>query len=153
MKALECSIRIGWKEHRRPLLEKNTPFIFWNKKDTTLQCFFFYCFRFEGCCWQSLSNGASSSSMRMTMTTDLQPRSDSGVINSSPVVTMTPIVRLLAGCQHSIRIPGMHGDCRGKSKEIFDYYLLPCSENVLRVVVLILTPTSKTNTNIQIRWK
>lgn len=103
--------------------------------------FFFYCFRFEGCCWQSLSNGASSSSMRMTMTTDLQPRSDSGVINSSPVVTMTPIVRLLAGCQHSIRIPGMHGDCRGKSKEIFDYYLLPCSENVLRVVVL--------NTNFQ----
>lgn len=152
MKALDCSIRIGWKEHRRPLLEK-TPRSFFEIKRILLSNVFFYCFRFEGCCWQSLSNGASSSSMRMTMTTDLQPRSDSGVINSSPVVTMTPIVRLLAGCQHSIRIPGMHGDCRGKSKEIFDYYLLPCSENVLRVVVLILTPTSKTNTNIQIRWK
>lgn len=68
--------------------------------------FFFICFRLEGCCWQSLRNGASSGSMRMTLTADLQPRSDTGVINSSPVVTMTPVVRLLAGCQHSLRIPG-----------------------------------------------
>eukprot|EP00105_Crassostrea_gigas_P037277 XP_019921425.1 PREDICTED: integrin beta-like protein D [Crassostrea gigas] len=78
-----------------------------------------YTFRLEGCCWQSLSNGASSGTMRMTLTADLQPRSDTGVINSSPVVTMTPVVRLLAGCQHSLRIPGtsMHWIADlGKSK-------------------------------------
>ncbi|XP_052687753.1 uncharacterized protein LOC128166542 isoform X2 [Crassostrea angulata] len=69
-----------------------------------------YTFRLEGCCWQSLSNGASSGSMRMTLTADLQPRSDTGVINSSPVVTMTPVVRLLAGCQHSLRIPVIDAD-------------------------------------------
>ena len=61
--------------------------------------------RVEACCWQSLRNGGSSDSIRMTMTADLATRTDTGVINSSPVVTMTPIVRLLAGCQHSVKIP------------------------------------------------
>lgn len=100
-------------------LKKKPVHCFEIKNYTTLQCFFFICFRLEGCCWQSLRNGASSGTMRMTLTADLQPRSDTGVINSSPVVTMTPVVRLLAGCQHSLRIPGtsMHWIADlGKSK-------------------------------------
>nr|XP_022295374.1 uncharacterized protein LOC111105368 isoform X1 [Crassostrea virginica] len=69
-----------------------------------------YTFRVEACCWQSLLNGGSSDSIRMTMTADLATRTDTGVINSSPVVTMTPIVRLLAGCQHSVKIPTIDDD-------------------------------------------
>lgn len=64
--------------------------------------------RLEHCCWQNIRNRGSSDSMRMTMTADLRPRADTGVMNSSPVATMSPIVRLLAGCQHSFRIPGKH---------------------------------------------
>lgn len=69
-----------------------------------------YTFRLEQCCWQSIINGGSSSNTRMTMTADLRPRADKGVINSSPVATMSPIVRLLAGCQHSFRIPVIDAD-------------------------------------------
>ncbi|XP_052683063.1 uncharacterized protein LOC128163488 [Crassostrea angulata] len=69
-----------------------------------------YTFRLEDCCWQSIRNRGSSDSMRMTMTADLRPRADTGVMNSSPVATMSPIVRLLAGCQHSFRIPVIDAD-------------------------------------------
>ncbi|XP_078331912.1 uncharacterized protein LOC111109459 isoform X4 [Crassostrea virginica] len=69
-----------------------------------------YTLRTEFCCWQSLRNGGSSSDIRLTMTADLRPRTDTGVINSSPVVTMTPIVRLLSGCSHQIQIPIIDAD-------------------------------------------
>nr|XP_022301288.1 uncharacterized protein LOC111109459 [Crassostrea virginica] len=69
-----------------------------------------YTLRTEFCCWQSLRNGGSSSDIRLTMTADLRPRTDTGVINSSPVVTMTPIVRLLSGCSHQIQIPVIDAD-------------------------------------------
>uniref|UniRef100_A0A8W8MPF9 CBM20 domain-containing protein n=1 Tax=Magallana gigas TaxID=29159 RepID=A0A8W8MPF9_MAGGI len=74
-----------------------------------------YTFRLEDCCWQSIRNRGSSDSMRMTMTADLRPRADTGVMNSSPVATMSPIVRLLAGCQHSFRIPETGWSAKDKS--------------------------------------
>lgn len=41
MKALECSIRIGWKEHRRPLLEKTHRSFFEIKRILLSNVFFF----------------------------------------------------------------------------------------------------------------
>lgn len=63
--------------------------------------------RLEDCCWQNIRNRGSSDSMR-----------DTGVMNSSPVATMSPIVRLLAGCQHSFRIPGKHLELTASSMYI-----------------------------------
>ncbi len=44
--------------------------------------------------------------MNMLMTLDLRTRADIGVINSSPIISMSPIVRLQKGCDHVIRLPG-----------------------------------------------
>ena len=41
---------------------------------------------------------------------DLRPRADNGLINSSPVTTITPIVRLQSGCTRTIRIPVQDAD-------------------------------------------
>ncbi|XP_061188491.1 uncharacterized protein LOC133196641 [Saccostrea echinata] len=69
-----------------------------------------YVFRMEQCCWQTLTTGASSKNVRMTMTANTAPRVDTGVINSSPVVTMAPIIRLLYNCPHTFRIPVIDAD-------------------------------------------
>ena len=50
---------------------------------------------------------ASGASWEIGMYVNLTKRSDTGRLNTSPVATMTPIVRLKYGCNHSIVIPGM----------------------------------------------
>ena len=40
------------------------------------------------------------------MYVNLTARNDTGRLNTSPVTTMTPIVRLKWGCNHTITIPG-----------------------------------------------
>ena len=40
------------------------------------------------------------------MHVNLTVRNDTGRLNTSPVTTMTPIVRLKWGCNHTITIPG-----------------------------------------------
>lgn len=49
----------------------------------------------------------SGASWELRMYVNLTRRSDTGRLNTSPVATMTPIVRLKYGCNHSIVIPGM----------------------------------------------
>ena len=39
---------------------------------------------------------------------NLSLRKDTGLINSSPVVNMQPLIRLQHGCNHTIKIPGRH---------------------------------------------
>ena len=41
------------------------------------------------------------------MHVNLTARNDTGRLNTSPVTTMTPVVRLKSGCNHTITIPGM----------------------------------------------
>ena len=41
------------------------------------------------------------------MHVNLTARNDTGLLNTSPVTTMTPVVRLKWGCNHTITIPGM----------------------------------------------
>ncbi|XP_062599940.1 integrin beta-like protein A, partial [Saccostrea cucullata] len=84
-----------------------------------------YVFRMEQCCWQTLTTGASSKDIRMTMTANTAPRADTGVLNSSPVVTMAPIIRLLNNCPHTFRIPVLDPDgdivrCRFPNKNNTD---------------------------------
>ena len=50
----------------------------------------------------------SGASWELRMYVNLTRRSDTGRLNTSPVATMTPIVRLKYGCNHSIVIPGMY---------------------------------------------
>ena len=42
------------------------------------------------------------------MYVNLTVRNDTGRLNTSPVTTMTPIVHLKWGCNHTINIPGMY---------------------------------------------
>lgn len=62
--------------------------------------------RFGSCCWiGSLVAGGGSWQLRVKGT--LTTRTDTGSVNSSPVSAISPVVRLLHGCSHTIRIPGM----------------------------------------------
>ena len=40
---------------------------------------------------------------------NLTYREDTGLINSSPVVNIPPLIRLQHGCSHTIKIPGISG--------------------------------------------
>ena len=61
---------------------------------------------YSGVNWIALVH-ASEASWEIGMYVNLTKRSDTGRLNTSPVATMTPIVRLKYGCNHSIVIPGM----------------------------------------------
>lgn len=52
----------------------------------------------------------SSGSWAITVRGNLARRSDNGKINSSPVTTTTPIVRVQHGCTHTITIPVQDAD-------------------------------------------
>ena len=60
--------------------------------------------RFTGGAWISLVTGGGSWELRVKGT--LTTRADTGSVNSSPVSAISPVVRLLHGCSHTIRIPG-----------------------------------------------
>ena len=63
-------------------------------------------FRFGSCCWiNSLVAGGGYWELRVKGT--LTTRTDTGSVNSSPVSAISPVLRLLHGCSHTIRIPGM----------------------------------------------
>ena len=49
---------------------------------------------------------AGSRGWNLQVTFNLQRRSDNGRINSSPVTSTNPIIRLQQGCTHHIRILG-----------------------------------------------
>ena len=64
---------------------------------------FIYDYSFPGCCWISLVYGGGS--WEVTVKGNTARRLD-GTINSSPVTSSTPILRLQHGCDHIYRIPG-----------------------------------------------
>lgn len=67
-------------------------------------CYNFYIDRFTGCCWISLAAGGYRWELRVKG--NLSQRADTGLINTSPVSAMSPVVRLQYGCNHTIQIPG-----------------------------------------------
>ena len=64
--------------------------------------------RYTGNAWIGLVYGGGRWEIRVKG--NLAPRSDNGRINSSPVTTSTPIVRLQSGCMHTYRIPVQDAD-------------------------------------------
>ncbi|KAL3881709.1 hypothetical protein ACJMK2_028110 [Sinanodonta woodiana] len=64
----------------------------------------YYEFGFKGAAWISLVH-AGNGGWELRVKTNLAPRADIGRVNSSPQIDITPIVRLIHGCQHKIRIP------------------------------------------------
>ncbi len=61
---------------------------------------------FTGCCWINLNEGGAG--WAVVVKGQLTPRSDNGLINSSPVSATMPIVRLQYGCSNRvINIPGI----------------------------------------------
>ena len=60
--------------------------------------------RYTGRAWIALVEGGDNWEVRVKG--NLTARPDTGVVNSSPISSMSPIVRLLRGCNHTIVIPG-----------------------------------------------
>ena len=67
-------------------------------------CCHSYTVRFTGCCWISLVTGGRWWEIRVKG--NLTQRADNGLINTSPISTMSPVVRLQYGCNHTLHIPG-----------------------------------------------
>ena len=67
-------------------------------------CCHSYTVRFTGCCWISLVAGGSRWEIRVKG--NLTRRTDNGLINTSPISTMSPVVRLQYGCNHTLQVPG-----------------------------------------------
>lgn len=57
-----------------------------------------------GGAWITLVKGGGNWVLRVTA--DIGPRPDTGKVNSSPTVTLPPVLRLQHGCNYTIRIPG-----------------------------------------------
>jgi hypothetical protein len=60
--------------------------------------------RFASNAWISLVTGGGRWELRVRGT--LTHRGDTGLINSSPVVNLPPLIRLQHGCNQTIKIPG-----------------------------------------------
>jgi len=58
---------------------------------------------YSSCCWIYLNAGGGSWIVKVNM--DLKKRDDTKQINSSPITSMPPIVRLTKNCNQTIRIP------------------------------------------------
>ncbi|XP_015760399.1 PREDICTED: uncharacterized protein LOC107339598 isoform X2 [Acropora digitifera] len=69
----------------------------------------YYQVSYEGYNWISLVH-ESGASWQLRMYVNLTVRDDTGRMNTSPVTTMTPIVRLKFGCNHTIFIPVTDAD-------------------------------------------
>ncbi|KAL3881472.1 hypothetical protein ACJMK2_027911 [Sinanodonta woodiana] len=63
----------------------------------------YYEFGFTGGAWISLVKGGSNWELRVKA--NLAPRTDTGRVNTAPQVDISPIVRLIHGCHHTIWIP------------------------------------------------
>ncbi|XP_072048907.1 uncharacterized protein [Amphiura filiformis] len=73
---------------------------YYDTSTTSLTSFDMY---FSSCCWISINNGGGSWSLEASV--DLTRRSDTGLINSSPITAMTPIIRVQYGCNYNLHIP------------------------------------------------
>ena len=72
--------------------------------DVLLEVVYICLYRYASCCWISLNQGGGSWEIRVRM--NLAPRSDNGLINSSPITNMPPIVRVQRQCNNRIAVPG-----------------------------------------------
>ena len=72
---------------------------------------------YKGTNWISLVHN-SYASWELRMYVNLTVRNDTGRLNTSPVTTMTPIVRLKWGCNHTINIPGMYNPYCSTTKNL-----------------------------------
>jgi hypothetical protein len=55
--------------------------------------------------WIYLVIAGGSASWELRVKGNLTQRSDTGLINTSPISSMPPVVRLQHGCNHTIQIP------------------------------------------------
>ena len=64
-----------------------------------------FCNRFASNDWISLiTDGAADWELRVRG--NFIYREDNGLINSSPVVNIPPLIRIQRGCSHNIKVPG-----------------------------------------------
>ena len=63
--------------------------------------------RFGSCCWIGSLVVGRHGYWELRVKGTLTTRTDTGSVNSSPVSAISPVLRLLHGCSHTIRIPGM----------------------------------------------
>lgn len=68
--------------------------------------YIFLIVRYSSWAWISLVVGGSEAGWELRIKGNLTQRADNGLINTSPISTMAPIVRLQHGCNHTIVIPG-----------------------------------------------
>ena len=66
--------------------------------------------RFAGCCWLSTLQIGMLGPWSLIMRGNLTVRKDTGIINSSPEVTMPPIVNAPSSCVSQIRLDGTYND-------------------------------------------
>ena len=59
--------------------------------------------RSRGCCWTSMDFGGSG--WFLSTLVNLTKRADTGRINSSPVSTTSPVIRVQSGCPQDLVIP------------------------------------------------
>jgi hypothetical protein len=66
-------------------------------------------YRFIGSDWISLVIGGGSAIVRWELRVrgNLTYREDTGLLNSSPVVNIPPLIRIQYECSHTIKIPGI----------------------------------------------
>ena len=62
--------------------------------------------RYVDCCWSTLNQVVANSGWELRVKMNLSPRPDNGLINTSPVSNMPPVVRVYRNCYESITIPG-----------------------------------------------
>jgi hypothetical protein len=65
-------------------------------------------YRFEGGDWISLVIGGGSANWELRVRGNLTYREDTGLLNSSPVVNISPLIRIQNECSHTIKIPGIY---------------------------------------------
>ncbi|XP_052078889.1 adhesion G protein-coupled receptor B1-like [Mytilus californianus] len=61
-------------------------------------------FGYEACCWKDLVEGGDLKTISMVTKVDLTIRTDTGMVNTSPISAIQPVVRVKQGCSFSIHI-------------------------------------------------
>ncbi|XP_045205733.2 CUB and sushi domain-containing protein 3-like [Mercenaria mercenaria] len=64
-----------------------------------------FSFSFSSCCWISTLVVGKDGNWNVQASVDLSVRSDTGRINSSPTVEMTPVLNLQHGCSYTVKLP------------------------------------------------
>lgn len=85
--------------------------------------------RFASCCWITLNQRGGSASWEIRVKMDLSPRSDNGLINSSPISNMPPIIRVQRNCNGRIAVPGkLRQDMEQINKKFWTCFILTVSD-------------------------